>query len=485
MICKNKTIDYAKSLNHVGLFALSMFIAASAVYIYSPVIDSHADETGGSASATLSMSLSDSELGIEFTPTETGVFDSSAVTVTVNTDSTGGYELSFSSDSDTADMVAAGSDMVIASDFDGTVTSATMVANKWGYSTNGTSFSKIPVLGSEAVIRDLDHTPSSTEQANVVTIGIKVDNSLKSGIYKRDVIFSALAHEPKDTRSIFDITEMQEMTSAICKNTTAPLASATQFDYGNAHAGDRNYVPRTTLEDTRDGTMYLISRLADGNCWMSQNLELDLTKDVPIEASTINGSTVQVTPTASTQVSTKTAQTGASAPWASSGTGWYSMRPYTDISYLQDGITPSSTASSSGIQYNWEKTGNYYNWYAATAGSGADLAETSIAAISLCPKGWRLPAGTGTKSYATLMTLYGLTGTSDSTPIRSDPLNFVFPSSVNYTNGEIIANEIGVEGFYRTAQDAKTLSITQTSVTANAGALYREYYGYSIRCVAI
>jgi hypothetical protein len=127
---------------------------------------------------------------------------------------------------------------------------------------------------------------------------------------------------------------MQEMTSAICKNTTTPLASATQFDYGNTHTDDRSYVPRTTLEDTRDGTMYLVSKLADGNCWMSQNLELDLTKDVPIEASTINGSTVQVTPTSSTQVSTKTAQTGASAPWASSGTGWYSMRPYTDISYL-------------------------------------------------------------------------------------------------------------------------------------------------------
>jgi hypothetical protein len=96
-----------------------------------------------------------------------------------------------------------------------------------------------------------------------------------------------------------------------------------------------------------------------------------------------------------------------------------------------------------------------------------------------------LPAGTGTKSYAILMTLYGLTGTSDSMPIRSDPLNFVFPSSVNYTNGEIIANEIGAKGFYRTLQDAKTLSITQTSVTANAGVLFREYFGYSIRCVAI
>ncbi|MBP5511989.1 hypothetical protein J6X90_01205 [Candidatus Saccharibacteria bacterium] len=484
MVYRRKINNYVRFLNYGGIFALSMFVAATAVYFYSPVVDSHADDTNGSTgTAVLSMSLSDTELGLVITPTESGVFDSNAMTVTVNTDSTGGYKLTFSSDGDTADMVAAGSDMVIASDFNGTVTSATMPANKWGYSIDNTNFLKIPVLSSEATIRDLDHAPSTTEQTSTITIGMKIDSSLKSGIYKRDVIFSALAHEPKDTRTIFDITEMQEMTSAICKNTTTPLASATQFDNSGSHIGDKNYVPRTLLDDMRNGKMYLISKLADGNCWMSQNLALELREGVPVEASKLDGTAVDITPTTSTQASAPAAQTGAPPSWGTNDAEWHSMKPHEDVAYLRGGATPSSAATGDDISYAWEENGYYYNWFAATAGSSSSTSDNIIPTLSLCPKGWRLPLEAGSKGYTNLLTTYGLTDVSDSTLITAAPLNFVLAGNVNYATGEI--DNVGKDGYYRTMPGARAFSITPIMTSPNAAALYREYYGYSIRCMAI
>ena len=47
---------------------------------------------------------------------------------------------------------------------------------------------------------------------------------------------------------------MQEMTSTIC-------ADAAENDTAQ-------------LTDTRDGKKYWVTKLADGNCWMTQNLDL-------------------------------------------------------------------------------------------------------------------------------------------------------------------------------------------------------------------
>ena len=49
---------------------------------------------------------------------------------------------------------------------------------------------------------------------------------------------------------------MQEMTSSICEN--SPQLATKQ------------------LRDIRDGKYYWVTKLADGNCWMTQNLDLDL-----------------------------------------------------------------------------------------------------------------------------------------------------------------------------------------------------------------
>lgn len=472
-------------LNYVGTFALSMFVAASAVYIYSPVVGSHADETGTrsatSTTPTVSLSLDVSEMDFEFTPTSSGVFDSKTVTVTANTDSNAGYELSLFADGDSADMLAAGSDMTIASDFTGTVTSATMAANKWGYSTDGTNFSKVPVQGSGAIIRDLGHTPSSSEQINTVTIGMKVNSTLKTGIYKKDVVFSLLAHEPIIT--IHEISTMQEMTSTICANTKTPLYTATAIDWDGSHSDDENYVQRVRLRDTRDDNYYLVSKLADGRCWMSQNLALDLTANTPIIASNTDGTTMSVTPDGTTVTAANISSWGTS--------NWNSYHPSADESYYQAGNVKASSPSGSGIEYDWEKAGNYYDWYAATAGTSVDVVYGESATASICPEGWIIPLNSGsTWSYYNLFSVYRITGYSETygTKVRMDPLNYVFAGSYPGYGSSLSYQE--TEGYYRINLTNATYSwilFTQLGndrvSPGNSGP--NQSKGYSIRCVAI
>lgn len=151
--------------------------------------------------------------------------------------------------------------------------------------------------------------------------------------------------------TIFDISNMQDMDSTICANTTTPNASATTTT--SSHSTSKTLVPRTTLKDTRDNNTYIISKLADGNCWMNQNLRLvgsrtltssnsNVSKNFILPASNWNG--------ASNQVS----------------------------AYLYD--TGNATYAV------------YYNYFAATAGTISGTSNSTDAVYDICPKGWRIPS---------------------------------------------------------------------------------------------
>ena len=86
------------------------------------------------------------------------------------------------------------------------------------------------------------------------------------------------------------ITKMQEMTQTVCSQTNkwstaigtnARIYAATDTGYTNAlattaAASDEIGLGTFALTDTRDSKAYLVRRLADGNCWMVQNLDLEL-----------------------------------------------------------------------------------------------------------------------------------------------------------------------------------------------------------------
>lgn len=283
--------------------------------------------------------------------------------------------------------------------------------------------------------------------------------------------------------NVYSISNMQDMTTALCAATTTPAKTATVFDWDGSHAGNTNYVPRIKLKDTRDGNYYLVSKLADGNCWMSQSLAFNLTANSTIIASINDGSTISVTPNNTTQTTTGTT-------WAQADNSWRSYRPQASESYYNAGITKSSTPTGSGDVYLWEKAGNYYNWYAATAGTGISTMMNSDATASICPKGWRLPPNSTTSKsyYYLIMTIYGFTSSADgSISLRASPLNFNLSGAYRYNTGAM--SDQSSSGFYWSstaysdAARAYALAFGTSNINPPANSI--KGHGRSIRCVAI
>lgn len=285
-------------------------------------------------------------------------------------------------------------------------------------------------------------------------------------------------------KTLHQMSTMQEMTSLSCRLTTTPNVAATTFDWDGSHRGDKNYVPRKSLKDTRDNNYYLVSKLADGNCWMSQNLALELSDTEEIEASNNDGTTMMVTPGNSTQQ-------GTSEIWEQYDDVWRSYHPKDSVSYLQGGTKVASTPTGSGVEYDWEKTGNYYNWHAATAGTGLSVMSTPDASASICPKGWRLPTDNSStaaqRQYGYLLkSVYNLSGTAGSTKMLQAPLNFNMAGYYKYDTGEVVV--AGSYGNYMMGTSRNNVIAVRLSFTSSDVNPYTEStkgQGFTVRCIAI
>lgn len=235
-----------------------------------------------------------------------------------------------------------------------------------------------------------------------------------------------------------DITSMQEMTSEIC-------ADAKEND-------------ATRLEDIRDGKLYWIGKLPDGNCWMTQNLDLDLST-----SNTFTPADTNISSNWTPSISTTTTISG----YSSSDRG----RSYNpgDIYY----------ENTSGTDQHYH-VGNYYQWSAATAG----YTGTSQSTQSICPAGWMLPR------TAQLRTLIN-SGLTDS--------NFMNAPYYLLRGGNLYDSSLlnaGSQGDYWSStpngsSHAYYLRFYSGN-SVNPGNIYietddlnsRRYYGFSVRCVA-
>ena len=145
--------------------------------------------------------------------------------------------------------------------------------------------------------------------------------------------------------------------------------------------------------------------------------------------------------------------------------------------------------------------GNYYQWNAATAGTGGTITNSN-ASGSVCPKGWKLPnvnGITGKGSFRYLLQQYGLapesgngtlTGTSpvnnNTYNIALSPLFFVRGGYINpyYTNK---FNSAGQSGFGWSSRADSSASIAYdlyfASSSVNPSFYNSRYSGYSLRCL--
>ena len=240
------------------------------------------------------------------------------------------------------------------------------------------------------------------------------------------------------TKGIYSISNMQQMNPNICKANTTPNRTATQLDTDGFHHGDPNYVPTKTLTDTRDNNTYTVSKLADGKCWMTQNLR-------------IAGKTI--------------------TPADSNVTTNYTI-PVSSI----NGFDPSNTSNA-----YVDNDGGLYTWHTAIADTGTYALSTNgqNTTASICPKGWRLPtSGNSNSEFQTLYNNY-----NSSSFLRSNPVNLTTSGFVNSSS----RNNQGSDGYYwsstvRSSANAYDLALGASHVDPVDHT--NKYYGFSIRCIA-
>ena len=272
------------------------------------------------------------------------------------------------------------------------------------------------------------------------------------------------------------------------------------------------------LIDKRDNKTYWVAKLADGNCWMTQNLDLDLSTDTPLTSELSDVSSTW-TPTSSTYDSYRDGANGSdynmvAQSWSPGGRdqlfAWSNITSTSSCNYESSSscsnwtnvtnLTPMTSPREDGVIIDGSTydahylAGNYYSWEAATAGTGSSATSGgSKATDSICPAGWRLPqSGSSSSSsslypysfYALVTGAYGITSSNNPTGISKAPLYFV---RAGYVYGGSNLSYAGYNGYYwssvaSSSSDAYRLYFYSGAVGPSSYG-YR-YGGLSVRCVA-
>ena len=301
----------------------------------------------------------------------------------------------------------------------------------------------------------------------------------------------------------------------------------------------------TALTDTRDNNVYTVARLADGKCWMTENLRLnseDTISNEDIAASqgygnatnSAQGNLGKFIGLANSEDANFTNNTTANSLYSidgSNGTininsnsnyypGYRMPRYNKNNTNMATNATNSDNTTTLTDSYNannnhvrWYGYGNYYTWPAAIADTAYyGQNNTSVTTTSICPTGWRLPIGgqstvnTTGDFYVLTKTLMGGTepntnntngygyyqgivdnvdlGATASKVLRAYPTNVVYSG---YSNGSSAFNR-GSDGYYwsssvYSSSNAYRLYLSSSFVSPGTG-LYNKYFGFSVRCIA-
>ena len=165
----------------------------------------------------------------------------------------------------------------------------------------------------------------------------------------------------------------------------------------------------TARKDTRDNNVYAVAKLADGKCWMIENLRLAdkdaNNNDIILSSTNTHNPSLPLVNSwwysSANDSDTKPTSNHLSATTDSTITAWCntdSSNCY-DQSMLSTNNTTfftSNTSSNYSASSNVYSYGNYYNWYSATGGHGkygSSYAYGYTAPGDICPSGWHLPKG--------------------------------------------------------------------------------------------
>lgn len=150
------------------------------------------------------------------------------------------------------------------------------------------------------------------------------------------------------------------------------------------------------LEDERDKNVYTVAKLADGRCWMTKNLRLDL------------GASYANITVENTNNPTQAFLDRLAVDHAPTNSGNWSTMDYGNAILYNNADIGNETIDSWGDSF--DEYGIYYSWYTATAGNGSSsmsYSDGGSAAGDLCPKGWHLPTGQNNSAYDPVEGDYG------------------------------------------------------------------------------
>ena len=448
---------------------------------------------------TISVSLNSSDLVISnLIPGSTA--NSNSINISVATNASYGYTLSVNASSDYlthSNNTNTFSSIAIDADLQNLTTD-----NTWGYSTklpdeaNWNNYNGLSSSTNTTLI-DNSNTADSTGSIDF-KIGAKASSTQASGTYTNTITFTAVTKPtPMNlAESYFAAGKsrykgyytMQDMTTEICNNTEV-IGEGSQ----------------TQLIDIRDDKVYWATKLADNHCWMTQNLDLDLSHNILLTSETtdLNSSSGAyktnytydsinniITWTPNNTTYNYTNKTG--TPWQNNTNIAYSLNPgewYWNGNYNAPACDYLTTTCEDFSQSPYSNNthsaiGNYYNWAAAVASDNSNLLNTSgaNATNSICSKNWRLPNKLNDE-FKTINDLYSKS-TSNDDKLIADPLWFVRGGYIR--NGTLGSSTTG-GGYWTSTLSSGNypyrLAFDQNSVspTASNGG---KTLGFSVRCLA-
>ncbi|MBQ3452578.1 hypothetical protein IJG28_00010 [Candidatus Saccharibacteria bacterium] len=281
------------------------------------------------------------------------------------------------------------------------------------------------------------------------------------------------------------------------------------------------------LTDQRDNETYAIAKLADGNCWMIENLRLENTGTDNTNGSLAQGYGGQFAGLAEPEPAWADNITTANSLYSTDGADntinigtsnvAYRFPRYNNLNTPSDPTNrpqnpTSNTFTNSSTTVGMYSYGNYYTWAAAIADTTDYTTNNqSVTGTSICPTGWRLPqggdktriesnddndfwnltvgalnGGTNPANYDRQTRPY-YTGTAEAGPVadklRSYPNNFVYSGGVS---SGLVSNR-GSYGYYWSSTAISSnyayyLYLNSSSVNPGTNRSVK-YQGWPVRCV--
>lgn len=386
---------------------------------------------------------------LDVTPKARGAFSTSKAEMQITTNNTTGYAVYLQTADNTSELKAANpqvSEAIMPVEGSMTETNYDNNLNTWGYAIGApeaaTQYKAVPKSGDEAILKT---EGVSREDSYDVAFAVAVGADLPAGVYTNELLVSVVAN-PIEVRSLNDLNYMQDMMAEICNITFEGEAKQ--------------------LIDIRDGKSYKVAKLKDGNCWMVENLKITFGEgEGMVNKLTANDSDLTTGKEWTPEVTEVTTHAAITSNNVLNGIASW------NIIDLADGA-------------QW-----YYQFNAATAGTGQDVMAEQAATDSICPKGWKLPLSGSMNdgkngSFQKLLAAYNVPNDSGDILLR-EPLNFTKAGFI--TEGETIGY-LSAAGLYWSSVVAEVnrypyLLDFNAKLANPSGVGYKNLLGLAVRCV--